>query len=85
MDIANVEGLTTEACLAADANKSNFFTDKDLASQAIINFATPPAQTPSVPEPGTVALSASAVLAVVMFMRRSAKAAELKICKSRRA
>lgn len=71
VDIANVEGLSTEACLAADPSKSNFFTDKDLASQAIINFAAPPAQTPSVPEPGTVALSAGAMLALTMFRRRS--------------
>jgi len=71
VDVANVEGLSTEACLAADPNMSNFFTDKDLATQAIINFAAPPAQTPSVPEPGTVALSTSAMLTLMVFMRRS--------------
>src|SRR3569833_2893417 len=72
VDIANVDGLSTEACLATDSSHSNLFTDKDLAAQAIVNFAAPPAQTPSVPEPGTVALSASAIFALILFVRRSA-------------
>ena len=57
--------------LAANSSHSNFFTDKDLASQAIVDFATPQAQTPSVPEPETVALSAGAMLALMVFVRRS--------------
>jgi hypothetical protein len=84
VDIANVDGLTAEACLAADSNHSNFFTDAGLASQAIIHFATPPVETPAVPEPGTVALSAGAMFALMMFVRRSAQGSQGTIHQSGR-
>jgi hypothetical protein len=61
VDVINVDGLTPEACLAADPNRS--FTDATAAKAAIVSFA-------SAPEPGTEALSAGALLALMALMRR---------------
>jgi hypothetical protein len=64
VDVIDPGGLTAEQCLAANPNQS--FTNAAVAKSAIVSFA-------NAPEPGTEALSASALLALLALVRRPAR------------